>query len=115
MTPEDIRQMYRDADPASQQEAQREANEARTDPNQARRLLVTLYALAGEDRDFDQLLYLVLKVGTMQLLVMAAEESDTFALHLAELILDGMETMKPGAGVGKVARGRQAAKKAQSA
>lgn len=115
MTPEDIRRLYRDAAEASPGEARDAAGEARTDPDQARRLLVVLYALAGEDREFGELLNLVLKVGTMQLLVQASESDDTFALHMAELILDGMEAMKPGAGVGKVPRGRQSAKKASSA
>jgi len=115
MTPEDLRKLYRDESEASPDEARATAGAARTDPDQARRLLVTLYALAGEDREFDQLLSLVLKVGTMQLLIQAAETNDRFALQLAELILDGMETIKPGSGVGKVARGRQSAKKAKSA
>lgn len=114
MNPEDIRKLYRDEDAASPDEARETADEARTDPDQARRLLVSLYALAGEDREFDQLLSLVLKVGTMQLLVRASEADDRFALQMAELILDGMETMKPGSGVGKTPRGRQSAKKAKS-
>jgi hypothetical protein len=115
VTPEDIRRIYAEESEASPDEARATADEARRDPDQARRLLVTLYALAGEDREFDQLLHLVLKVGTMQLLIQASEADDRFALHMAELILDGMEAMKPGSGVGKVSRGRQSAKKAKSA
>lgn len=107
--------MYREESEASPDEARETADEARTDPDQARRLLVASYSLAGEDRDFNELLNLVLKVGTMQLLIQASEQSDSFALHMAELILDGMEAMKPGSGVGKVPRGRQAGKKAKSA
>lgn len=112
MTPEDLRRLYRDEEPATDDEARETAHEARTDPEQARRLLLTLYALAGEDPEFDQLLQLVLKVGTMQLLVQASED-DTFALHMAELILDGMEQMAKRAQ--RIPRGRQSAKKATSA
>jgi hypothetical protein len=93
MTPEDLRKLYRSEPEATDEEARDAANEARTDPDQARRLLVLLYALAGEERAFGQLLQLVLQAGTMQLLVQAAEADDTFALRMAELILDGMEQM----------------------
>lgn len=113
MTPEDIRKMYRAESEATDDEARETEQEARTDPDQARRLLVTLYALAGEEREFDQLLQLVLKVGTMQLLVQAAANDDTFALHMAELILDGMQQLAERAK--RVPRGRQSAKKARAA
>jgi hypothetical protein len=113
MTPEDIRKLYRDEDPATDEEARQTAQEARTDPDQARRLLVTLYALAGEERIYGDLLGLVLKVGTMQLLVQAAEADDTFALRMAGLILDGMEQMAQAAQ--RTPRGRQSAKKASTA
>lgn len=110
MTPEDIRRLYRDEPAATNDEARETASEARTDPDQARRLLITLYSVAGEDRTFDQLLQLVLKVGTMQLLVNAAEKDDRFALHMAELILDGMESMAQ-----RTPRGRQSSKTTKSA
>ena len=113
MTPEDIRKMYRAEPEATDDEARATSQEARTDPDQARRLLLTLYALAGEDLVFDQLLQFVLKVGTMQLLVQASEADDTFALRMAELILDGMEQMAKQAA--RTPRGRQSAKKAKSA
>lgn len=113
MTPEDIRRLYRDENAATDEEAKATSEEARTDPDQARRLLVTLYSLAGEDQVFDQLLQLVLKVGTMQLLVQAAEGDDTFALRMADLILDGMQQM--AARATRTPRGRQGAKKASTA
>jgi hypothetical protein len=110
VTPDDIRRLYASESPATDDEARETAHEARTDPDQARRLLVTFYSLASADREIDQLLQLVIKAGTMQLLAQAAAEDDTFALHMAELILDGMEELaRP------VARGRQAAKKARTA
>jgi hypothetical protein len=109
MRPEDIRRLYASESPATDDEARETAHEARTDSDQARRLLLTMYTLAGEDRVFDQLLQIVIKAGTMQLLAQAAAEDDTFALHMAELILDGMEELA------RPARGRQGAKKARTA
>lgn len=113
MTPEDIRKLYAEETEASPDEARETAEDARTDPDQARRLIVTLYSLAGEDRAFDQLLSLILKVGTMQLLVQASEADDTFALRMAELILDGMEQMAKMAE--RTPRGRQSRTKARTA
>jgi len=114
MNIDDIRKIYRSENAASDDEASETAQEARTDPDQARRLLVTLYGLAGEDQVFDQLLQLLLKVGTMQLLVQAAETNDRFALQMAEVILDGMEQMAKSAAQ-RTPRGRQGAKKARTA
>lgn len=113
MNADDIRRLYRSEDAANDDEARATEQEARTDPDQARRLLVTLYSLAGEDQSFDRLLQLVLKVGMMQLLIQSAEQSDTFALQMSELILDGMEQMAKRAA--RVPRGRQSAKKARTA
>lgn len=106
-----LRTMYHDEDPATDDEAHETMHEARTDPEQARKLLLLLYALAGEDRAFDELLQLVLKVGTMQLLIQASTD-DSFALHMAELILEGMEQMTKAA---ERRRGRTAARKARGA
>jgi hypothetical protein len=113
MRPDDLRKLYRDESAATDDEARTTEQEARTDPEQARRLLLTLYSLAGEDPVFDQLLQLVLKAGTMQLLAQAAAADDTFALRMAELILDGMEQLAKAAR--RTPRGRQAAKKARTA
>lgn len=112
MTPEDIRRLYASESAASDAEVRETQQKARTDPNEARRLLLTLYAMGGEDREFGELLDLVIKVATMQLIAIKAHENDDFALRIAELIIDGMETMKPGS---KVGRGRQSAKRANSA
>lgn len=113
MTPDDIRKLYHREGAATDEEARQTAHEARTDPDQARRLLVTLYSLAGEDRSFDQLLQLVIKVGAMQLLIQASETDDRFALQMADLIVDGMEQMASSAR--RTPRGRQGAKKASTA
>jgi len=112
MTPEDIRKLYASEDAADTAEARQTQEQARTDPDTARKLLLTLYALGGEDQEFGELLNLVIKVATMQLIAMKVHEDDDFALKIAELILDGMETMKPGS---RVQRGRQSAKKARTA
>lgn len=113
MTPEDLRKMYRDEPEATDDEAREAQQEARTDPDQARRLLILLYSLAGEDQVFGELLNLVIKVGTMQLIATKTHEDDDFALKMAELILDGMETMAKQAA--RTPRGRQSAKKARTA
>lgn len=112
MITDDIRKLYQAEDAASDDEAAETQADARTNPETARALLLTLYSLAGEGGDFDRLLQLVLKVGTMQLLIQEAERSDRFALQMAELIIDGMEQMKPAS---RVPRGRQGAKKARTA
>jgi hypothetical protein len=103
MKPEDIRRLYREEDPATQEEARKFQEEARTDPAQARRLLLTIYALGGEDPEFARLLDLVLKVGIMQLIVLRAQDDDKFALQIAETIIDAMEQLKPGS---RVRRGK---------
>jgi hypothetical protein len=113
MTPDDLRRLYTSETPATDDEARETAHEARTDSEQARRLLLTLYTLAGENEVFDQLLQLVLKAGTMQLLAQAAAADDTFALRMAELILDGMAQLAKAQQ--RTPRGRQAAKKARTA
>lgn len=113
MTPDDLRKLYRDESAATDTEARETAQTARTDPDQARRLLITLYTVAGEDRVFDQLLQLVIKAGVMQLLAQAAAADDTFALRMAELILDGMAELAQAQQ--RTPRGRQAAKKARTA
>ena len=48
MTPEDVRRLYRAEDEATADEAAQTAQEARTDPAQARRLLLSMYALAAD-------------------------------------------------------------------
>lgn len=96
MRPEDIRKLYHQETEATPEEAAAAAKEAREDPDQARRLLLSMYALAGEDADFDRLLQLVIKVGSMQLIADAAHKNDQFALRMAELITDAMEQLKPG-------------------
>lgn len=110
MKPEDIRKLYREEDAATEEEARRTQQEARTDPDQARRLLLTLYALAGEDEHFNAVLNLVMKVATMQLIAIKVHEDDDFALKIAEVITDAMEQLKPGS---RVQRGK--AKTARSA
>lgn len=91
MKPEDIRRLYRDSDAASSAEARETAEQIKNDPNMARDMLLTLYALGEEDAQFSALVDLVTKVGSMQLIVMAAHQDDEFAKRIGALILEGME------------------------
>lgn len=95
MKPEDIRRLYRQEDAATDAEAKALYGEVRTDPDMARNLLLTLYALSGDDPEFDGLLSLVLKAGMMQLLAERVHEDDAFALKIGELIADAMEQTQP--------------------
>lgn len=91
LTPEQIRRLYRDEDAATSDEARETAESVKNDPDQARRMLLVLYVLAGEDAQFNELLSLVVRVGSMQLIAMAAHEDDDFAKRMGELIIEGME------------------------
>ena len=99
--PEDIRRLYHAETPASEQEARETAHQARTDPEQARRLLQVLYSMSVEDRDFAVLLKLFLEGMLMRLIEERAHTDDAYALQCAELITELMEaTMR------KTPRGR---------
>ena len=95
MNEDDLRRLFAKETPATAKEAAQTRAEIRTNPGMARKLLLVLYAMSGEDREFNQLLNLVLKVATMQLVARAMADDETFALQIGELILDGMEQMKP--------------------
>lgn len=96
MKPEDIRRLYRGETPATDAEQAETRERLRTDPDEARRLLLSLYALGGEDKEIAALVDLVVKVGAMQLIAQRAHDDDQFALQMGELIVDAMERMKPG-------------------
>lgn len=106
MKAEDIRRLYRGEDPASEDEAKETADTLRTDPEQARRLLLTIYALASEDTQFEQLLAVVLKAALMQMLVRAVADDDAFALQIGQLISEAMDTLKPGSMRSRTPRGK---------
>lgn len=91
MRPDDIRRLYAAEDPATASEAARTREEARTDPDQARRLVQVLYAMSVEDRDFAMLLKLFLEGVTMRLIEERAASDDPFALECATLITDLMD------------------------
>lgn len=110
MRPEDIRRLYASESEATDQEAKETQEQARTDPDQARRLMQVLFAMSVEDRDFALLLRLFLEGTTMRHIQERAEADDEEALKCSNLIVDLMQmTMQP------VQRGRQSAKKAKSA
>jgi len=94
VTTEDIRRLYRQETPATAQEAAESAQEARTDPEQARRLLKVLYSLSVEDRDFAMLLKLFLEGMLMGLIEQRAESDDAYALACAQLITDLMDATR---------------------
>lgn len=95
MRPDDIRRLYAAEDPATASESARTRAAARTDPDQARRLVQVLYAMSVEDRDFAMLLKLFLEGMTMRLIEEHAASDDAFALDCAKLITDLMDaTMK---------------------
>ena len=52
MRPDDIRRLYAAETEATASEAARTREEARSDPDQARRLVQVLYAMSVEDRIF---------------------------------------------------------------
>ena len=91
MKPDDIRRLYAAEDPATASEAAQTREAARTDPEQARRLVQVLYAMSVEDRDFAMLLKLFLEGMTMRLIEERAASDDQFALDCAKLITDLMD------------------------
>lgn len=110
MKPEDIRRLYAEESAASDEEYTRNQQQARTDPEEARRLMQVLYAMSTEDRDFAMLLKLFLEGTLMRTIEERAKADDAFALECSNLIADLMQaTMRP------VQRGRQAGKTARSA
>lgn len=93
MKPEDIRRLYREVDPAMADEAATIANEATTDPAQARRLIAVLYSLSVEDRVFALLLSMFLEGMIMRVIQGLAEKDDEFAVGAAQLITELMDKM----------------------
>ncbi len=108
MRPEDIRKLYRAEGAATAEEARAAREEARTDSDQARRFLATLYSLSVEDSAFALLLRLFLEGIQMRMIEERAAADDAFALDCAKLIQDLMD------GMARPARGRPA-KPARSA
>lgn len=93
MRADDIRKLYQTVDPATADEAATAANEAQTDPAQARRLLQVLYSLSVEDVTFAMLLRLFLEGALMRVIQGLAEKDDTFAMECAQLINELMASM----------------------
>lgn len=91
MRPEDIRRIYQSEDPATEEEHRQTRAQARTDPEEARRLLQVLYAMSTEDTSFAMLLKLFLEGMQMRLIAERAAADDSFALDCAQLITDLMD------------------------
>lgn len=110
MRPEDIRRLYAEESAATDDEFARSQQRARTDPEEARRLMHVLYSMSVEDRDFAMLLRLFLEGTTMRLIEERAAADDAEALKCSNLIVDLMQmTMR------RVPRGRQSTKTTKSA
>lgn len=95
MDPEDIRRLFRRETAATAHEAAATQDAARTDPEMARKLLLTLYALADADREFRALLSLVLHTALGELVRERAAVDDAFALTLGAIMVRAMEAMQP--------------------
>jgi len=102
MTSDDIRRMYRDSHGATSAEARATEARIRSDPEEARRLILALFALAGEDPAVATITDLVVRAGAMLLIVEAAERDDQVALRLGALIIDGLHTLPGRTPRGKV-------------
>lgn len=87
MKPEDIRKLYREVDAATFSEAAQTTEEIRTDAEQARRFIQTMYALASEDPEFAKLYRLWLENMMSLLLSERIEADDAFALKGGELLI----------------------------
>ena len=95
MDPEDIRRLYRRETPAGAAEAAETERKARSDPDEARRFILTIFALESEDAEFARLVALFTKAAIADLIVTRAGEDDAFALRMAELLVDAMHQLKP--------------------
>lgn len=110
MKPEDIRRLYAEESAATDEEARETQQEARADPDQARRLIAVLYSMSVEDASFAMLLRLFLEGTTMRHIQERAEVDDEEALKCSNLIVDLMQmTMR------RTPRGRQSTKTTRSA
>lgn len=91
MRPEDIRRLYAEESEATDEEARETQQRARSDPEEARRLLKVLYAMSTQDRDFAMLLRLWLEGTLMRHLEECAAADDAEALKQANLLIDLMQ------------------------
>lgn len=95
MRPEDIRRLFAKEGAATAREAAATSEEVRSDPEQARRLLLTLFAIADEDAAFRALRSVVLGETLKEIVMERAAADDAFALTLGAIILGAMEAMQP--------------------
>jgi hypothetical protein len=105
LTPEEIRAMYASESPATDGEAAATRERIRTDPDEARTMLLTLYSLARSEPAFMAVLHRVMFAGTMELLARATLADDEFALRVGVLITEAMDGVAQE-GRAKVPRGK---------
>ena len=94
MKPEDIRRMWHQETPATEQEAADLREQLRTDPEQARRFLNVIYSLSVEHRETAALLKLFMEGMLLRLIEERAATDDAYALECAALITGLMDGMK---------------------
>lgn len=87
--------MYRRETAATEAEFIDGMQRVRTDPDEARAMLLTLYSLSVEDPAFVMLLRLFVEGAVMKLIEDRAEQDDAFALHCGGLIADLMTKTRP--------------------
>jgi hypothetical protein len=91
MTPEELREMFAKEQPATDAEAAETCERIRTDPDEARTMLLVLYSIANTDPAFMTVLHRVLFAATMELLHRATLADDVFALKIGVLITEAMD------------------------
>lgn len=101
MKPKDIHRLYQKERAATDEEAAEGERRVRADPQEARRLIATLLALADEDPDpsFKHLRGLFIGAAVKELVVRQVAADDTFALACGAILLQLMHaTMRPPRG-----------------
>lgn len=91
MRPEDIKRLYAAESAATDEESRETQERARTDPEEARRLLQVLYVMSTEDRDFAMLLRLFLEGTLMRHIEARAASDPAEALLQSNLLIDLMQ------------------------
>lgn len=110
MRPENIRTLYESETPATDAESTATREELRTDPDAARKLIETCFALKYNDAIFAKL-YRLSTDAILEDLIRERATDDAFALAAAALIQSKMDEM--AAQSARVPRGK--AKRARSA
>ena len=96
LTPDDIRKLYEDEEPATPEEARQTAEEARNDPDAARALWAIVCAQAGTGDDQFEAVFRSCLDSIVLDIIGQHLRNDDFALMLGRRIFTLMDMMKPG-------------------